>query len=96
MRRGCRDLGWRVRVLTRYVGQGPDLDEIRAAWRPDDRTTVVIVDPSSPNILQFNPGKGVQAKLARPFFVELQSRFGNLFYVREEVGPRLLPLNRIP
>lgn len=83
-------------MLTRYVGQGPDLDEIRAAWRPDDRTTVVIVDPSSPNILQFNPGKGVQAKLARPFFVELQSRFGNLFYVREEVGPRLLPLNRIP
>ena len=46
----------------------------------------MLVDPTSPNIMQFRSGAAVSAKLARPFFVELQSRYGNLFYVREEVG----------
>lgn len=44
------------------------------------------VDPSAPNIL--NPafiGDNVLARLHRPFWVELQSRYGNMFYVREQV-----------
>ncbi len=59
---------------------------MRAAWGTDPRTALVIVDPTSPNIMQFRSGAAVAAKLARPFFVELQSRYGNLYYVREEVG----------
>ena len=65
--------------------RGTHAAQIRAAWGTDPRTVLVFVDPSSPNILQFRSGVAVQARLARPFFVELQSRYGNLFFVREEV-----------
>ena len=43
------------------------------------------------SFLQFRSGAAVQARLARPFFVELQSRYGNLFFVREEVRAGLGP-----
>lgn len=44
------------------------------------------VDPSSPNILSVPfVGDDVLAKLRRPFWTELESRFGNMFYVREQV-----------
>ena len=46
---------------------------------------IVFVDPTSPNILQFRAGAEVNRVLSRPFFVELQSRYGNIYYVREEV-----------
>lgn len=58
---------------------------MRAAWQLDSKSTLVVVDPTSPNILQFRSGADVNRLLSRPFFVELQSRYGNLFYVREEV-----------
>lgn len=44
------------------------------------------VDPSAPNILNVPfIGDNVLAKLHRPFWTELQSRFGNMFFVREQV-----------
>jgi hypothetical protein len=47
------------------------------------------VDPSSPNILSVPfVGDDVLAKLRRPFWTELESRFGNMFYVREAVSMR--------
>ena len=56
------------------------------AWKPNDKTVIVAFDPSSPNIVAFRYiGDDVQAKLKRAFWVELQSRFGNLFFVRQEV-----------
>ena len=49
---------------------------------------VLQFDPSSPNILNlFYVGDEALFKLRRPFWTELQSRFGNMFYVREQVGP---------
>jgi len=76
--------GWRVRVLTRFTGdEHPTGAELREAWKPDDNTVIVVVDPSSPNILSFNNGSNVQRILRQPFFTELQSRFGNMFYIRE-------------
>ena len=45
------------------------------------------VDPSAPNILNVPfIGDNVLAKLRRPFWTELQSRYGNMFYVRERVS----------
>jgi hypothetical protein len=45
------------------------------------------VDPSSPNILSVPyVGDNVLAKLRRPFWTELESRFGNMFNVREKVS----------
>jgi hypothetical protein len=47
---------------------------------------VLQFDPSSPNILNlFYVGDEALFKLRRPFWTELQSRFGNMFYVREQV-----------
>ncbi len=62
--------------------------QLRAAWQLDARTALVVCDPTSPNILQFRAGREVNQLLSRPFFTELQSRYGNLYYVREEVNHR--------
>lgn len=76
---------WRLRVLTRFGPKaGPTENEVKAAWAPNDRTVIVIVDPSSPNILDFSTGQAVEQLLRRTFFVELQSRYGNKFFVRDE------------
>lgn len=73
-------------MLTRYGPQaGPTGNEVKAAWAPNDKTVIVIVDPSSPNILAFNTGQAVEQLLRRAFFIELQSRYGNKFFVRDEV-----------
>lgn len=42
----CSETGWRVRMLTRYGGDGPSVEQIRAGWKVDDKTVVVFVDPS--------------------------------------------------
>ncbi|KAL3138682.1 hypothetical protein ABBQ32_006437 [Trebouxia sp. C0010 RCD-2024] len=80
-----RRTDWRLRVLTRYGPQaGPTGNEVKAAWAPNDKTVIIIVDPSSPNILAFNTGQAVEQLLRRTFFIELQSRYGNKFFVRDE------------
>ena len=72
--------------MTRFGPKaGPTENEVKAAWAPNDRTVIVIVDPSSPNILDFSTGQAVEQLLRRTFFVELQSRYGNKFFVRDEV-----------
>jgi len=79
--------GWRIRVLTGYEGElSIDEDDVRAAWKPNATSVVVAFDPSSPNIVAFRfIGADVQKKLRRQFWIELQSRFGNIYYVRDEV-----------
>eukprot|EP00850_Spirogloea_muscicola_P011342 SM000070S21308 [mRNA] locus=s70:281202:285583:+ [translate_table: standard] len=70
-----RQSGWEIRVLTRAsAGTAPSGDAVRARWRPGERTVVVIEDVTAPNVLNFNTGGAVRAKLPRQFF----------FYVREE------------
>lgn len=78
------ETGWKVRVLTRFgPSDKPSIEEIRSGWGVDDKTVVVFVDPSSPNIMSFKFGQAVQKIIPRPFFTELQSRYGNLFFIRE-------------
>eukprot|EP00850_Spirogloea_muscicola_P012366 SM000079S22484 [mRNA] locus=s79:452156:453733:- [translate_table: standard] len=73
-----RQSGWEIRVLTRTsAGTAPSGDVVRARWRPGERTVVVIEDVTAPNVLNFNTGGAVRAKLPRQFFVELQNRYGN-------------------
>jgi len=71
-----RDTGWRVRVLTLFDrSTAPSVEQIRSEWHVDDKTVVVLVDPTSPNILSFKYGLAVQREvLPRPFFTELQVR----------------------
>ncbi|CAI5505723.1 unnamed protein product [Closterium sp. Naga37s-1] len=83
-----REYGWRMRVLTRYAPEQFETEALRAVWQPDDRTVVVVADITSPNILNFFAGDTVREKLPRQFFIELQSRFGNQFYVAEQGDTR--------
>ena len=64
-----------------------DLDKARRGWGLNQRTVVLVFDPTSPNIFGYDYiGDNVlTGPLRRPFWIELQSRFGNLFYVRENV-----------
>ncbi|GBF92753.1 methanol dehydrogenase [Raphidocelis subcapitata] len=84
-----RDAGWKVRVWTAYGGPGlskpPPGASPRELWGPpDSRTLWLIVDPSSPNIINMTYiGDDVLFKLRRPFLQEVQSRYGNLFFVRD-------------
>ena len=51
------------------------------------RSSALQADPSSPNILSVPfVADDVLAKLRRPFWTELESRFGNMFYVREQAS----------
>lgn len=78
------DTGYKLRVLSRFgPSDVPSIEQIRSGWGVDDKTVVVFVDPSAPNIMTFRFGMGVQKILPRPFFTELQSRLGNQFFVRE-------------
>ena len=85
-----KDTGFKVRVLSRYTdsqGNIPSVEDLRSGWdiREDVGTYVVVfVDPSAPNVLSFKYGQKVQQLLSRPFFTELQSRYGNMFFVRDE------------
>eukprot|EP00879_Flechtneria_rotunda_P020931 GHRR01022039.1.p1 GENE.GHRR01022039.1~~GHRR01022039.1.p1 ORF type:complete len:261 (+),score=76.68 GHRR01022039.1:446-1228(+) len=81
-----RRTGYHVRVFTQYdvdaTDKGPSY---RKAWGLDKNTVVIRVDPSSPNIIGVPYiGDNVLAKLRRGFWIELQSRFGNIFTVREQ------------
>lgn len=43
--------------------------EIRRRFRPDDRTVIILVDPTQRSILSFNAGEDVRLKLTRDFFL---------------------------
>ncbi|KAI8476668.1 MAG: hypothetical protein J3K34DRAFT_373727 [Monoraphidium minutum] len=83
-----RDYGWKVRVYTAFGGPlatAGDAVSPRQMWGPPDKKTLWLkVDPSSPNILNMvYIGDDVLFKLRRPFLQEVQSRYGNVFFVRD-------------
>lgn len=80
--------GWKVHVWTGYTAPGltnASLRSPRDLWGPPDpRTLLVVVDPSSPNIIDLRYiGDEVLFKLKRPFLAELPARYGNIFFVRD-------------
>lgn len=98
-----RDTGYKVRVLTQYTDTSggrqnaniPTASELKVGWdiKDDlnDNYAIIFMDPSAPNVLGFKYSKTVQTeKLPRPFFTELQSRYGNMFYVRDNGEYRAL------
>lgn len=76
------ETGWKVRVLTQY-DRTPGL-AIKDFWHLDDKSILVVADSRGGNILNFNVGDAVYQLLPRTFWVELQTRFGNLYFVRDE------------
>ncbi|MEM7726740.1 MAG: TPM domain-containing protein [Cyanobacteria bacterium P01_A01_bin.45] len=76
------DTGWKLRVLTQF-----DRTPGRAVinfWGLDDKSILFVADGRGGNILSFSVGDAVYELLPRTFWIELQTRFGNLYYVRQE------------
>ncbi len=73
--------GWKIRVLTQYE-QTPGI-AVKKFWNLDETSLVLIADPRGGNLLNFNVGEAYFALLPRIFWVELQTRYGNQFYVRD-------------
>lgn len=76
------ETGWKLRVLTQY-DRTPGL-AVKDFWNLDDKSILLVADARGGNILNFNVGDDVYKLLSRTFWVELQTRFGNLYFVREE------------
>lgn len=75
------ETGWKLRVLTQY-DRTPGLS-VRKFWGLDDKSVLLVADPRGGNLLNFNVGDAVYQLLPRTFWIELQTRFGNLYFVRE-------------
>jgi hypothetical protein len=73
--------GWKLRVLTQYE-RTPGL-AVRDFWTLDERSLLVVADPRGGNLLNFNVGDALFALMPRTYWVELQTRFGNQYYVRD-------------
>ena len=87
--------GWKLRVLTQYE-RTPGL-AIREFWGLDERSLLLVADPRGGNLLNFNVGDAFFALMPRTYWVELQTRFGNQYYVKDhgEDGAILDALNAV-
>ncbi|NJK59539.1 MAG: TPM domain-containing protein [Oscillatoriales cyanobacterium SM2_1_8] len=74
--------GWKLRVLTQ-VDVTPGR-AVKAFWGLNDRSVLLVADTRGRNLLNFSVGDDVYKLLPRTFWIELQSRYGNQFFVREE------------
>ena len=75
------ETGWKLRVLTQY-DRSPGRAVINF-WNLDDKSILLVADGRGGNILAFSIGDAVYDLLPRTFWIELQTRFGNMYFVRE-------------
>ena len=89
------DTGWKLRVLTQYE-RTPGL-AVREFWGLDESSLLLVADPRGGNLLNFNVGDAFFALMPRTYWVELQTRFGNQYYVKDhgEDGAILDALNAV-
>ena len=73
--------GWKLRVLTQYE-KSPGRAVIKF-WNLDEQSILLVADGRGGNLLAFSVGDDVYDLLPRTFWIELQTRFGNMYYVRE-------------
>lgn len=76
-----QDTGWKLRVLTQFErvpGQA-----IKEFWQLDDRSVLLLAKPQEGNVLNFNIGDAVYQILPRNFWMEVQNRLGNQYFVRD-------------
>lgn len=75
------ETGWKLRVLTQYE-RTPGL-AVKSYWGLDQKSVLLVADPRGGNLLNFNVGDSLYPLLPRTFWVELQTRYGNQFFVRD-------------
>ena len=73
--------GWKLRVLTQF-DQTPGR-AVKDFWGLDKKSVMLVADPRGGNLLNFSVGDDVFPLLPRTFWIELQTRFGNQFFVRD-------------
>ena len=73
--------GWKLRVLTQF-DRTPGR-AVKEYWGLDEKSVLLVADSRGGNILNFNVGDEVYKLMPRTFWIELQTRFGNLYFVRE-------------
>ncbi len=90
-----QETGWKIRVLSQFE-QTPGLS-VKKFWDLDESSLLLVADPRGGNLLNFNVGDAYFALMPRLFWVELQTRFGNQFYVRDhgEDGAILDAINAV-
>jgi energy-converting hydrogenase Eha subunit A len=76
-----QETGWKLRVLTQY-DRSPGR-AVKKYWGLDDRSVLLVADARGGNLLAFSVGNDVYEFLPRTFWIELQTRFGNLYYIRD-------------
>jgi TPM domain len=75
------ETGWKMRVLTQF-DRTPGT-AVKNFWGLDEKSMMMVVDQRGGNILNFSVGDAYYPLLSRTFWIELQTRFGNQFFVRE-------------
>jgi TPM domain len=75
------DTGWKLRVLTQF-DRTPG-SAVKEYWGLDKKSILLVADARGGNILNFSVGDAVYDLLPRTFWIELQTRFGNQFFVRD-------------
>lgn len=75
------ETGWKLRVLTQF-DRTPGR-AVKDFWGLDDRSVLLVADPRGGNLLNFSVGDALYEFLPRTFWIELQTRYGNQFFVRE-------------
>ena len=73
--------GWKIKVLTQY--EKTPGNAIKSFWDLDETSLVLVADARAGNLINFNVGDAYFALMPRIFWVELQTRYGNQFYVRD-------------
>ena len=89
------DSGWKIKYLSQFES-APGI-AIKDYWDLDDTSLLVIADPRGGNLLNFNIGEAYFSFMPRLFWVELQTRFGNQYYVKDhgEDGAVLDAINSV-
>lgn len=75
------ETGWKLRVLTQF-DRTPGR-AVKDFWNLDDKSVLLVADARGGNILNFSVGDALYEFMPRTFWIELQTRYGNQFFVRE-------------
>lgn len=85
-----KDTGFRLRVLCQAYPRTPGLAitdywDVGKEGAKDDKFVVMVVDQfgGKGNALNFNVGDGLKLNLPSIFWTRLQSKYGTIFYIRE-------------
>ncbi|MGD1850507.1 MAG: TPM domain-containing protein [Cyanophyceae cyanobacterium] len=75
------ETGWKLRVLTQF-DRTPGR-AVKDFWGLDNKRLLLIADARGGNLLSFNVGDAFYELMPRTFWIELQTRYGNQFFVRD-------------